>query len=152
MVVLVMVVMCALGAQAAEAYACFTPSNTTLTFYYDSQRGNRSGTTCDLNTGSNNTDCDTDGTRSNVIDMRYMFTGCTNLHIIYVGNDWSTAAVEESDNMFTICTSLVGGLGTAWERPGTHPTRQTRPTPASTAARATRATSPRRRELSCVAT
>ena len=34
---------------APEAYACYTPSNTTLTFYYDNQRSNRSGTTYDLN-------------------------------------------------------------------------------------------------------
>ncbi|MBR5726516.1 MAG: BspA family leucine-rich repeat surface protein, partial [Muribaculaceae bacterium] len=49
-----------------EAYACYTPSNATLTFYYDSQRNSRPGTTYDLNTGSNYTDWDTDGTKSNV--------------------------------------------------------------------------------------
>ena len=32
--VLVAAMMCALGATAAEAYANYTPSNTTLTFYY----------------------------------------------------------------------------------------------------------------------
>ena len=36
---------------ATEAYACYTSSNTTLTFYYDSQRSSRTGTTYDLNTG-----------------------------------------------------------------------------------------------------
>ena len=35
---------------APEAYACYTPSNTTLTFYYDNQRSSRAGTTYDLNT------------------------------------------------------------------------------------------------------
>ena len=35
-----------------EAYACYTPSNTTLTFYYDNQRSTRTGTNYDLNTGS----------------------------------------------------------------------------------------------------
>ena len=40
---------CALGATAAEAYACYTPSNTTLTFYYDNLRSSRSGTTYDMN-------------------------------------------------------------------------------------------------------
>lgn len=39
--------MCALGAAAAEAYACYTESNTTLTFYYDNQRSSREGTTYD---------------------------------------------------------------------------------------------------------
>ena len=49
-----------------EAYACYTPSNTTLTFYYDNQRSSRTGTTYDLNTGANDTDWDTDGTNANV--------------------------------------------------------------------------------------
>ena len=31
-----------------EAYACYTPSNTTLTFYYDEYRSSRTGTTYDL--------------------------------------------------------------------------------------------------------
>ena len=35
LVVLVAAMMCALGAAAAEAYACYTSSHTTLTFYYD---------------------------------------------------------------------------------------------------------------------
>jgi surface protein len=37
---------------AVEAYACFTSSDSTLTFYYDNERASRSGTTFDLNTGS----------------------------------------------------------------------------------------------------
>ena len=45
--------MCALGASAAEAYACYTPSNTTLTFYYDNQRSSRPGEIYDLNSGEN---------------------------------------------------------------------------------------------------
>ena len=50
--VLMAAMMCALGMQAAvEAYANYTPSNTTLTFYYDNQRSTRTGTTYDLNTG-----------------------------------------------------------------------------------------------------
>ena len=35
-----------------EAYACFTPSNTTLTFYYDNLRSTRTGTSYLLNTGT----------------------------------------------------------------------------------------------------
>ena len=58
--------MCALGASAAEAYACYTSSNTTLTFYYDNYRSSRTGTTYDLNKGSNYTDWDTDGTKAYV--------------------------------------------------------------------------------------
>ena len=37
---------------AQEAYAVYTPNNTTLTFYYDNQRSSRTGTTYDLNTGN----------------------------------------------------------------------------------------------------
>ena len=46
---LVAALACALGIQAAEAYACYTSSNTTLTFYYDNQRSSRPGTTYTLN-------------------------------------------------------------------------------------------------------
>ena len=49
---LMLVMFSSLAAKAAEAYACYTPSNTTLTFYYDNQRSSRPGTTYDLNTGS----------------------------------------------------------------------------------------------------
>ncbi len=66
LVVLVAAMMCALGAAAVEAYANYTPSDKTLTFYYDNQRATRTGTTYDLNTGSNDTGWDTDGTKSSV--------------------------------------------------------------------------------------
>ena len=205
--VLVAAIMCALGIHAQEAYACYTSSNTTLTFYYDSQRSSRPGTTYDLNTGSNYTDWDTDGTKSSVTkvvfnssfanarptttfdwfygmqklqsitgmsylntsevtimgdmfngcssltsldlthfntegvirmndmfnectgltsldlssfntskvtNMGWMFNQCSNLRTIYVGNGWSTAAVTSSTNMFSGCTSLVGGQGTTY--------------------------------------
>ena len=49
-----------------EAYACYTSSNTTLTFYYDSQRSSRTGTTYDLNTGGNKTGWESDGTNASV--------------------------------------------------------------------------------------
>ena len=52
LVALVTAMMCALGMQAAEAYACYTPENTTLTFFYDNLRSTRTGTTYNLNTGS----------------------------------------------------------------------------------------------------
>ena len=179
--VLLAAMMCALGASAAEAYACYTPSNTTLTFYYDTQRSSRTGTTYDLNEGDNYTEWETDGINgsvtkvvfdpsfadarptttfdwfydmtnlqsitgmsylntsevtnmswmfnhcndltsldlsnfntSNVDRMTCMFYGCYNLRTIYVGNGWSTAAVTYSSDMFTGCTSLVGGQGTAY--------------------------------------
>ena len=41
--------------------------------------------------------------------------GGLNLQTIYVGNDWSTAAVTESSDMFTNCFNLVGGKGTTYD-------------------------------------
>ena len=194
-------------AAVTEAYACYTSSNTTLTFYYDGLRSSRPGTTYDLNTGNNDTGWDTDGTNANVTkvvfdpsfagahptttcdwfygmgnlqsitgmsylntskvthmgwmfykckkltsldlshfntskvtnmrsiffgcssltsldlssfntsqvdNMLYMFCNSSNLQTVYVGNGWSTAAVTSSSNMFTNCTSLVGGQGTTY--------------------------------------
>ena len=66
LVVLVTAVMCALGAAAAEAYACYTESNTTLTFYYDNLRSSRPGETFDLNTGSNSPAWDYEDLNENV--------------------------------------------------------------------------------------
>ena len=66
LVVLMAAVMCALGASAIEAYANYTPSNTTLTFYYDNLRSSRTGTTYDLNPASTNPGWYTDGTNANV--------------------------------------------------------------------------------------
>ncbi|MBR3453184.1 MAG: leucine-rich repeat domain-containing protein, partial [Muribaculaceae bacterium] len=59
------------GAAAVEAYACYTPSNTTLTFYYDNQRSSRPGTTYDLNTGNYSPGWYTDGTYSNVSEVKF---------------------------------------------------------------------------------
>ena len=64
LVILLITLMCALGANAAEAYACYTPSNTTLTFYYDNLRSSRTDVTYDLNTGYNAPDWETDGTNA----------------------------------------------------------------------------------------
>ena len=66
MAVVVATLMCALSANAAEAYANYTPSNTTLTFYYDNNRSSRSGTTYDLNTSDDDPGWFTDGTYENV--------------------------------------------------------------------------------------
>ncbi|MBE6317160.1 MAG: BspA family leucine-rich repeat surface protein [Bacteroidales bacterium] len=166
---------------APEAYACYTPSNKTLTFYYDNQRSSRTGWTYDLNTGNYSPGWYTDGTNANVSEVKFdpsfadarpttchswfrdmaqlqtiyglnymntsavthmvsmfrgcssltvldlssfstanviamggMFMGCSNLRTIYAGSGWSTAAVEASAAMFSNCTSLVGGQGTAY--------------------------------------
>ena len=50
-----------------------------------------------------------------VTTMFYMFEDCENLTAIYVGDEWSTAAVTESMSMFGGCISLVGGLGTTYD-------------------------------------
>ncbi len=195
-------------AAGTEAYACYTPSNTTLTFYHDNLRSSRTGTTYNLNTGANNPSWYTDGTYANVTrvvfdssfagarptttyywfyemqnlqtitglsylntsevnrmsymfygcnkftsldlssfntskvtimwamfnnctgltsldlssfntsqvtSMGYMFRNCSHLRTIYVGSDWSTAAVTQSTYMFEGCPSLVGGQGTTYD-------------------------------------
>ena len=52
-----------------------------------------------------------------VKDMIQMFYQCYNLTTIYAGNDWSTASVtaDYGYHMFTDCTALVGGMGTAYD-------------------------------------
>lgn len=53
---------------------------------------------------------------ANVRNMESMFNRCSALTTIYVGADWTTAAVTEtSNNMFYGCTNLVGGQGTAFD-------------------------------------
>lgn len=42
------------------------------------------------------------------------FSDCTNLKTIYVSDKWNTAQVTDSLDMFTGCTSLVGGAGTVY--------------------------------------
>ena len=225
--------MCTLGIHAQEAYACYTSDNTTLTFYYDTQRSSRTGTTYNLNTGNNDTEWSGDGINANVtkvvfdpsfaaarptttfnwfygmrnlqyitgmaylntadvtdmsamfyncpgltsldlsslntanvtvmtgmfqscsgltslnlsgfntanvtemermfsgcsslttlnlgsfntakvMRMQWMFYNCSELTTIYVGDGWSTAAVNTSSSMFSKCTSLVGGMGTTY--------------------------------------
>ena len=69
MAVLVATLMCALGANAQQAYACYTSSNTTLTFYYDTQRSSRTGTTYSLNTDYDDPGWYTDDTKINVTQV-----------------------------------------------------------------------------------
>ena len=52
-----------------EAYACYTPSNTTLTFYCDYQRDSREGTTYDLNEENNAPAWYSDGTYSSITSV-----------------------------------------------------------------------------------
>ena len=121
LVVLVAAMMCALGAAAAEAYACYTPSNTTLTFYYDNLRSSRTGTTYDLNTGNYSPGWYTDGTYSNVSEVKFdpsfadarpttchsWFRDMAQLQTIYGLNYMNTSAVTHTVSMFRGCSSLT---------------------------------------------
>ena len=51
----------------------------------------------------------------NVTSMHWMFRNCPSLKTIYVGDGWSTAKVQNGENMFEGCTSLVGGAGTTYD-------------------------------------
>ena len=106
--------MCALGAAAAEAYACYTSSNKTLSFYYDNYRSSRSGVTYGLNTGTNNTGWESDGTNANVtkviFDQSFIharptttyhwFNYMTNLESIEALSCLNTSEVTNMANMF----------------------------------------------------
>ena len=51
----------------------------------------------------------------NVTDMTMMFGFCPALTTIYVNEEnWNTAYVLASNDMFQECQKLVGGMGTAW--------------------------------------
>ena len=52
---------------------------------------------------------------SAVTDMGYMFYGCSALRTIYASDRFSTDAVTFSLDMFSECSSLVGGNGTAYD-------------------------------------
>ena len=108
---------CNVGVSAPEAYACYTPSNTTLTFYYDSQRSSRPGTTYDLN-GLGWQD---DGTYSSVTRVVFdssfaharptstyaWFFQMGNLRSITGMNYLNTSEVTDMSFMFANCQKLT---------------------------------------------
>ena len=53
-----------------------------------------------------------------VTNMAGMFNACASLTTIYAGDEWSTEALSISNNMFTACSKLVGGRGTAFATAG----------------------------------
>ena len=113
--------MCALGASAVEAYACYTSSNTTLTFYYDNYRSSRPGTTYDLNTGSNDPGWYNDGSYANVTKVVFnssfagarptttnsWFYDMENLQSITGMSYLNTSEVTNMVWMFGNCTELT---------------------------------------------
>ena len=102
-------------------YACYTPSNTTLTFYYDNQRSSRPGTTYDLNTGENNPSWYTDGTYANVTKVVFdssfadarptttysWFYRMVNLQTITGMSYLNTSEVTNMFSMFYVCRGLI---------------------------------------------
>ena len=122
MFALVAAMMCALGASAAEAYLNYTPSNTTLTFYYDNLRETRSGTTYDIDQYDmfGPAWCN-DGTNENVTRVVFdpsfaearpyltmeWFAGMRNLQSITGLNYLNTSEVEYMQEMFYGCGSLT---------------------------------------------
>ena len=104
-----------------EAYACYTPSNTTLTFYYDNQRSSRTGTTYDLNTGTNITGWESDGTNASVTKVVFdpsfagarptttydWFYGMQNLESITGMSYLNTSEVTNMGWMFSNCKKLT---------------------------------------------
>ena len=62
---------------------------------------------------------------SNVTSMVSTFQNCSNIQTIYVSSLWSTAKlsnVSNSLNMFTGCSSIVGGNGTVYDSTVTNKT------------------------------
>ena len=128
---LMLVMLSSLATRAAEAYACYTSSNTTLTFYYDNLRSSRTGTTYDLNTGSNDTDWETSGTNTNVTRVVFdssfanarptityaWFYGMGNLQSITGISYLNTSEVTNMAWMFGQCENLtsldLSGFNTA---------------------------------------
>ena len=104
-----------------EAYACYTSSNTTLTFYYDNLRSTRSGVTYDLNTGNGTPRWFSDGTYSQV--TRVVFNSSfssarptsTKMWFYMMGklqsitglNYLNTSQVTRMSSMFQNCNKLT---------------------------------------------
>ena len=130
MFVLLITMMSAIGANAQEAYACFTPSNATLTFYYDNQRSTRSNT-YNLNTGVSYPGWYNNGTNADVTEVVFdpSFAGArptttyrwfyqmTNLESIEGICYLNTSEVTNMFGMFAVCKILtvldLSGFNTA---------------------------------------
>lgn len=50
-----------------------------------------------------------------VTDMVCMFRGSSKLETITVAEGWNTSQVTDSEDMFDLCTSIVGGCGTTYD-------------------------------------
>ena len=113
------------------AYACYTPSNTTLTFYYDDQRTSRPGTTYSLNAVGTSPDWYTDNTYKNVTKVVFdasfsaaypkstfsWFARMTNLTSITGLSNLSTVYTQDMSYMFYGCTGLTSLDLTGFQTP-----------------------------------
>ena len=104
-----------------EAYACYTPSNSTLTFYFDTQRSTRTGTTYNLNKGTNKPGWYSDNTRDNVTKVVFdpsftnarpttsycWFRSMENLVSIEGLSYLNTSGVTDMSYMFYYCKILT---------------------------------------------
>ena len=114
--------LCSMSAVAAEAYACYTPSNTTLTFYCDNQRDSRESITYDLNSDTDAPEWYDDGTFASVTRVVFdttfaderptstfaWFGEMSGLQtIIGLEDNLKTDNVIEMGNMFLGCLSLT---------------------------------------------
>lgn len=120
LVIMLITLMSALGANAQQAYACYTESDNTLTFYYDNNRSSRPGTTYDLNTGSNDTEWENAGVNENVTKVVFdpsfadarptttysWFYNMQRLLTIEGMEYLNTSEVTNMAYMFTDCTQL----------------------------------------------
>ena len=106
-----------ISARAQQAYAVFNDG--TLTFYCDTQRNSRQGTTYDLNTGTkspgwyaNRTSItkavfDASFANAQPTTTYYWFGGCKNLTEIQDISNLNTANVTDMSCMFWECTKLT---------------------------------------------
>ena len=113
--------LCSLGAIAAEAYANYTSSNRTLTFYYDNLRSSRTGKIYDMNAGSNYPGWYNDGNYANVLQAVFdptfanarptstkgWFFQMNSLQSITGMNYLNTEDVTDMQGMFLGCINLT---------------------------------------------
>ena len=121
LMMLLLMMLTSMATRAAEAYACYTPSNTTLTFYYDNLRATRTGTTYDLNTGDNDVSWYLDGSNYDVTRVVFdpsfnsarptntcnWFCNMTGLQSITGLNYLNTSEVAHMTSMFAQCIQLT---------------------------------------------
>ena len=127
---LIACLLCSLRAAAyVDSYACYTPENTTLTYYFDNQRSSRTGTTYDLNEGDIELCWFTDGTESSVTKVVFnssfadarptttfrWFHAMGNLESITGLRYLNTCEVTKMIGMFYRCTNLrTIYVGSGW--------------------------------------